>query len=114
VFRRLLACMLATTSSISLFAVSLETGTPEFGTVDFAEDRIVLRRFPKNAAERDTYLYLLRQVQDTPDGPRPTKDEIKDTCRRRFRVTVDSFQYCWREMNKVTGAGWDLPGRRPR
>ena len=37
VFRRLLACMAATKPSISLSAVSLETGAPELGTPDLTE-----------------------------------------------------------------------------
>ena len=114
VFRRLLACMPATKPSISLSAVSLETGAPEFGTPDLTELRNLIRPFPKDAGERDCYRYLLEQMQATPDRPRGTKAEFEKTCRRRFHVTVESFEYCWREANKVTGARWDQPGRRPR
>ena len=103
-----------TEPSISLSAVSLETGVAEFGTVDFTEIRTVPRPFPEDAGERGCYQYLLEQMQATPDRPRGTKPEFKQFCRRRFHVTVDSFEYCWREAIKVTGARWDQPGRRPR
>jgi hypothetical protein len=92
----------------------LETGAPELGTPDFSEIRNVPRPFPKDAAERACYQYLLEQMQAAPDGPHQRKDELEEICRRRFHVTVDSFDYCWREANKVTGAGWDEPGRPSR
>jgi hypothetical protein len=99
--------MAATKRSIDLFPVSLETGAPDLGAADFAEVRKVPRSFPKDGAERACYQYLL--------GHRPhgTKTEIENYCRKRFRVTVDSFQYCWREAIMVTGARWDQPGRPP-
>ena len=106
--------MPATTPPISLSAVSLETGVAELGTVDFTEIRTVPRPFPKDGGERGCYQYLLEQMQATPDRPRGTKPELEKTCRRQFDVTVDSFEYCWREAIKVTGARWDQPGRRPR
>ena len=105
--------MQATKSSISLSAVSLETGAAEFGTVDFTEIRNVPRPFPNDAAERDCYRYLLKHMQATPDRPPNTKAEIDKTCRRRFHVNAGGFDYCWREAIKVTGARWDQPGRRP-
>jgi uncharacterized short protein YbdD (DUF466 family) len=114
------ACAQALTSamprkpSISLSAVGLETGAPELGAPDLTEYRIVRRPFPKDAGERDCYRYLLEQMQASPDHPRETKPEFEKTCRRRFHVTVDSFEYCWREAVKVTGALWDQPGRRAR
>ena len=106
--------MPATNPSIfSLSPVCLKTGAPELGTADLTELRTLIRPFPKDAGERDCYQYLLEQMQSTPDRPRGTKAEFKKTCRRRFHVTVDSFDYCWREAIKVAGARWDQPGRRP-
>jgi hypothetical protein len=106
--------MPATKPSVSLSAVSLKTGAPELGTPDLTELRTLIRPFPKDAGERDCYQYLLAQMQATPDRPRGTKAEFEKVCRRRFHVKVDSFDYCWREAIKVTGARWDQPGRRPR
>jgi hypothetical protein len=100
--------------SISLSAVSLETGSPEFGTPDLTELRHILRRFPKDLGERSCYRYLLDQMRATPDRPQQKKAEFEEHCRRRFSVTVESFDYCWREAIKVTGVRWDQPGRRPR
>ncbi len=106
--------MPATKPPISLSPVSVKTGALEFGTPDLTELRTHIRPFPKDAEERDCYQYLLEQMQATPDRPRRTKAEFEETCRWRFHVTVDSFDYCWREAIKVTGARWDQPGRRPR
>jgi hypothetical protein len=106
--------MPATQPSISLSPLSLETVAPELGTPDLTEVHKVLRPFPQDAAERGCYRYLLEQMQATPDRPHVRKAEFEKTCRRRFRVTVASFDYCWREASKVTGAGWDQPGRPPR
>jgi hypothetical protein len=106
--------MPAAQPSISPFPLSLKAGAPVLGTPDLTENRIVLRPFPKDAGERDCYRYLLEQMQAPPDLPRRTKDEVEGTCRERFHVTVDSFNYCWREAIKVTGAPWDQPGRPPR
>jgi hypothetical protein len=92
----------------------LETGPPELGTPDFTEIRHVSPRpFPKDAGERDCYRYLLGQMQVSPDRPHAMKTEIKKYCREHFDVTVDSFEYCWRDANKATGARWDRPGRPP-
>ena len=111
-FRRLLACMPAT---ISLFAVNLETGRPELGTPDLTELRNVeVRPFPKDARERRCYRYLLREMQAGRNRPRRTKAKVKKICRSRFYVTVESFEYCWREAIDVSGADWNRPGRRPR
>jgi hypothetical protein len=101
-------------TTISLSAVSLETGAPEIGAPDPTELRIDIRPFPKDAAERDCYRYLLEQMQATPERPHATKAELKKTCRRRFHIMVDSFDYCWRAAIKASGARWDQPGRRPR
>jgi hypothetical protein len=106
--------MPATKPPISLSAVSLKTGAPKVGTPDLTELRILTRPFPKDSRERDCYHYLLKPMQATPDRPRGTKAEFKQFCRRRFRVTVDSFEYCWREAILASGAHWDQPGRRPR
>ena len=106
--------MPATKRPISLSAVSLATSPPEIGTPDFTELRPLIRPFPKDAGERGCYRYLLEQMQATPDRPRGTKAELKKTCRRRFGVIVESFEYCWREAIKASGARWDQPGRRPR
>jgi hypothetical protein len=106
--------MPATKPPISLSAVTLATSQPEIGTPDFTELRALIRPFPKDAGERDCYRYLLEQMQATPDRPRGTKAELEKTCRRRFGVIVESFEYCWREAIKASGARWDQRGRRPR
>ena len=98
----------------SLFAVSLETGRPEHGTADLTELHKILRPFPKNSAERDCYRYLLEQMQAAPNRAPRTRAEFERECRRWFRVMVESFDYCWREAIRVTGARWDQPGRRSR
>jgi hypothetical protein len=100
--------------SISLSPVGLEIRAPELGPPDFTELRNIPRPFPKDAGERECYRYLLQQMQATPDRPHRRKAEFKENCRRRFSVTVETFDYCWREAIKVTGARWDQPGRRPR
>lgn len=97
-----------------LAAVNLEVGRPEFGKPDLTELRTLIRPFPKDAGERGCCRYLLEQMHATPDRPRGTKAALEETCRRLFHVTVESFDYCWREAIKVTGARWDRPGRRPR
>jgi len=114
VFRRLLVCMPAKKPSTPFSALSLKTGAPEFGTPDLTELRSRIRPFPKDAGERDCYRYLSEQMQGTPGRAPKTKAGFKRACRRRFSVTVDSFEYCWREAIKATGARWDQPGRRPR
>jgi hypothetical protein len=98
----------------SLTAVGLTTGSPRLGTPDLTEHRIVIRSFPKDAAERDCYQYLLGLMQDSPDHQESTKAELEQYCRTSFHVTVDSFDYCWREAIKVSGANWHKPGRRLR
>jgi hypothetical protein len=100
--------------SIPLSPVSLEKGAPELGTPDLTEFRTVIRPFPKDAAERDCYQHLLEQMQATPDRAPGPKVDFEDSCRWRFRLSVDSFEYCWREAIKITGACWDRPGRRPK
>lgn len=107
------AYMPAKKPPVFLSSTSLEVGSPELGTPDLTELRTVIRPFPKDAAERDCYQYLLKQMQASPDRARGTKAEYEKACRRRFRVSVDSFEYCWREAIKVTGANWNQPGRRP-
>src|SRR5262245_21944611 len=106
--------MPATTPPMSLSAESLKAGAPKVGTPDLTELRILVRRFPKDPRERYCYQYLLKQMQATPDRPRGTKAEFKQFCRRRFHVTVDSFEYCWHQAILASGARWDQPGRRPR
>jgi len=97
-----------------MFALGLETEGPQIAAADLSEDRIVKRQFPKDAAERDCYRFLLVQMQATPDRPPRTRAEFKEICKNKFRVTVESFGYVWREAIKATGARWDQPGRRPR
>jgi hypothetical protein len=105
--------MPTTKPSISLSPVSLEVGGPEIGAPDLAEFRIDIRPFPKDAAERDCYRYLLEQMQATPGHPRATKGEFEKTCRRRFHVTLDSFEYCWREAIEASGPVGISPGAAP-
>jgi hypothetical protein len=100
--------------SISLSKAGLKTAAPELDAPDLTEFRARITPFPKDAGERGCYRFLLEQMQTSPDCPRGTKPEFEDTCRRQFHVTVDSFDTCWREAIKVTGARWDQPGRRPR
>jgi hypothetical protein len=98
----------------AIVALSLKTEAPEIAAPDLTELRIVVRPFPKDAAERECYGYLLGQLRSPPDHSRTTRDGFKKTCRKKFQVTVESFDYVWREANKVTGARLDKPGRRPR
>ena len=98
---------------LSLSAVSLETGAPELAMSDLTEFRTFIRPFPKDEAERDCYQYLLEQMRATPDRPLGRKVELENSCRQRFRVSVATFEYCWREAIKATGANWDQRGRRP-
>jgi hypothetical protein len=100
--------------SISLSKAGLKTAAPELDAPDLTEFRPLIRPFPKDAGERACYQYVVEQMQASPDRPRETKAEFEKTCRWRFNVTVDSFDYCWRESIKITGALWDQPGRRPR
>jgi hypothetical protein len=97
-----------------MFALGLETEGPQIAAADLSEFRIVKWQFPKDAAERGCYCFLLVQMQATPDRPLRTRAEFEKTCRQRFRVTVESFGYVWREAIRATGASWDKPGRRPR
>jgi hypothetical protein len=100
----------------SLPAASLTTGAPELGRADLTELRTVIsiRPFPNGPGERACYSHLIEQLQATPDRSHKTKAEFDEYCRSRFHVTAASFAYCWREANKVTGTGWDRPGRRRR
>jgi hypothetical protein len=101
--------------SISLSAASLVTSRPELGVPDVTERRVVIREFPKDEGERDCYRHLLKQMQATPDHPPKTKTEFERTRKQGFSpVTVESFEYAWREAIKVSGANWDQPGRRKR
>jgi hypothetical protein len=95
----------------AIFALSLKTNAPEIAAPDLTEFRKVIRPFPKDTGERGCYGYLLGQMRSTPDRSRTTRDEFEKTCRKKFQVTVESFDYVWREANKVTGARWDQPGR---
>jgi hypothetical protein len=94
-----------------LSAANLKTAAPELGTPDFTEIRMIPSPFPKES-ERACYKFLLTKMQATPDQRPGTRAEFEKTCRRRFRVTVASFEICWREAIKVTGARWNQPGRR--
>jgi hypothetical protein len=97
----------------SLSAVNMETCAPHIGTPDLTELRRLVRQFPKDEGERNCYRYLLKEMRSAPDKPPATKRHFDTTCRRQFRITAASFDYCWREAIKVTGAVWDQPGRRP-
>jgi len=97
-----------------LSAESFATGAPSFDAADLTERRRVERPFLKDTGERDCYRYLLEQMEHSPDHPPALKGEFEGECRRRFQVTVNSFEYCWREAIKVSGAFWDQPGRRSR
>jgi hypothetical protein len=113
-FRCLLAWMPATKPPMPISAEGLATGAPELAAPDLTELRTLIRPFPKDVGERDCYQYLLEQMQASPDHQRGTKAGFRRYCRRRFHVTVESFDHCWREAIKVSGATWDQPGRRPR
>lgn len=97
-----------------LSACNLKNGAPEFDAPDLTEIRVIRIPFPKDECERRCYKFLLIAMQMTPNQPPATKAELEKTCRRRFHVTVGSFELCWREAIKVTGADWNQPGRRPR
>jgi hypothetical protein len=101
-------------SSAPISAIGLETNPPEIATPDLTEFRIEKRAFPKDVAERNCYGFLVGEMQAAPDHAIKTRSEIAAICRKRFRVTVESFQYLWREAIRVTGARWDKPGRRPK
>ena len=103
-------CMLPT----KLDPCDLQTGAPELGTAELAEHRILVRTFPKDAQERNCYQHLLKEMQESPVPSPSTKIDFENRCRARFRVTKESFNYCWREASKVSGARWDRPGRRRR
>jgi hypothetical protein len=102
--------------STSLSGAGITTGGPEIGTPDFTELRVVtrIRPFPQDVWERRCYGYLVKQMHASPDRTRRTKAEFDNDCRVRFHVKANSFEYCWREAIKVSGARWDQPGRRPR
>lgn len=95
-----------------LSAVGLRTGAPMLGMPGLTEIRMIPRPFPKGNGERECYKFLATEMRAAPDQPRGTKAEFEKKCRRRFHVTVASFEYCWREAIKVSGARWDQPGRR--
>jgi hypothetical protein len=94
--------------------LDLQTGAPELGAPDLAEHRNLVRTFPRDARERACYQYLLREMQASPIHSPSTKANFEEKCRARFHLTKDTFNYCWREASKVTGARWDRPGRRSR
>jgi hypothetical protein len=97
-----------------LSSADLAIGAPSVDTADLTERRRVERLFPKDTRERDCYRYLLEQMERSPDRPPTVKGEFEEECRRRYQVTLNSFEYCWREAIKVSGAFWDQPGRRSR
>ena len=102
--------------STSLSAAGLAAGGPEIGTPDLTELRAVtqIRPFPQDARERRCYGYLVEQMRASPNRSPRTKAEFDDDCRARFLVKANSFEYCWREAIRVTGAHWGQPGRPPR
>jgi hypothetical protein len=112
-YRRRASLLTASMLPTKLHVIDLQAGAPELGAPELTELRIVIRPFPKDAAERNCYQYLLEQMQASPDHAAGTKVEFERICRRRFRVMVGSFEYCWREAIKASGACWDQPGRRP-
>jgi hypothetical protein len=105
--------MEATKHSI-LTASLLKIPAAEIKVAEFAEVRCVLRRFPKDKAERDCYQHLLRVMRDSPDHQKSTKADLKAECRRLYGVTVENFQYCWVEAIRISGANWSRSGRRSR
>jgi hypothetical protein len=106
--------MLGTKHSFS--ALNVETCAPHIGTPELTELRrsISIRQFPKDDDERKCYLYLLEEMRSAPRKPPATKEHFDEDCRDKFRIKAASFDYCWREAIKVTGAVWDQPGRRRR
>src|SRR4051812_37204915 len=92
----------------------LVTGPPLSGTGELTEQRILTLSFPNNERERRCFQYLLHQMEAMSEHPSKTKTEYSKLCRQKFRVTVGSFESCWREAIKATGVQWDRPGRRPR
>jgi hypothetical protein len=92
----------------------LQMGAPEFSAADVAEHRFLVRTFPRDSQERACYEYLLQEMQVSPIYSPSTKADFEERCRARFRVTKESYLYCWREASRVGGAHWDRPGRRPR
>jgi hypothetical protein len=97
-----------------LSASDLKGVPPELDFADLAEFRVVMRPFPRDRAERECYRHLLERMRASPDRPPGSKPSFEKYCRARFRNTKDSFEYCWREAIKVSGASWALPGRPPR
>jgi len=98
----------------SICAASLEAAGPKLGVPDLTEFRISIRPFPKDQAERDCYRHLLQIMRASPKHPSSTKAELEEYCRRKFGVTVESFeQSCWPEAITISGASWNKPGRRP-
>jgi hypothetical protein len=100
-------------------APRLGNGAPELGTADFTEVGGLHRgpqgpKFPKDAAERDCYRYLLGQMQATPDRPHQRKAEFEEICRGRFYVTVESFDYLPRPVGSPAPVGISLGARHAK
>jgi hypothetical protein len=93
------------------FAVNLGPA-PKIGTPDLT--RFDLTPFPKNEAQRACYNYLHALMLATPDRPPCKKDDLEKACRKKFKVTVESFETAWREAIKATGSRWNRRGRRRR
>jgi hypothetical protein len=96
----------------TISALSLKMMAPEIGMPDLAERRVYTRLFPKDAAERACYLYLLALMRASPDYQQPTKKQLEHYCRGQFSVPVESFEDCWRTAIEASGACWNKPGRR--
>jgi hypothetical protein len=105
---------MATVKHHNLSAADPVSGAPSLDAADLTEERFIRRPFPKDARERGCYGYLLGRMQSSPDIPLARKDDLKRICREQFRISRDSFDYCWREAVEASGACWDQPGRRRR
>jgi hypothetical protein len=101
-------------TNYEIFAASLAIMQPEMGVALFAEGRISTSLFPKDEAERACFEYIVAHMLASPNWQQSTKAELERDCRSQFNVTVGSFDECWREAIKASGACWNQQGRRSR